>query len=187
MCIRDRLTQIRSEIREYQQAWEGKVNELQKKQDDIVRELREEANKKYEEIQETRENDRQEWMVAIHNTQTTVKKVHNKFDAHVKDANKKHEELKAEIHDTIRQKQQEQGETNNNMMQKLEEVDGRQRSTEQKLDETTKEKTTRIEELKGHLTKVRENQERLQRQLMEGECGISVSYTHLDVYKRQLR
>ena len=94
----EQLTQIRSEIREYQQAWEGKINELQKKQDDIVRELREDANKKYEEIQEARETDRQEWMVAIHNTQTTVKKIHNKFDAHVKDANKKHEELKAEIH-----------------------------------------------------------------------------------------
>ena len=40
------------------------------------------------------------------------------------------------------------------------------------MDETTKEKTTRIEGLKGHLTKVRENQERLQRQLMEGECGM---------------
>ena len=75
-------------------------------------------------------------------------------------------------HDTIRQKQQEQGETNNNMLQKLEEVDGRQRSMEQKLDETTEEKTTRIEELKCHLTKVRENQERLQRQLMEGECCL---------------
>ena len=36
---------------------------------------------------------------------------------------------------------------------------------------STKEKTTRIEELKCHLTKVKENQERLQRQLMEGECG----------------
>ena len=105
-------------------------------------------------------------------TQTTVKKINHRFDVHVKDYNKKHEELKAEIHDTILQKQQEQEGTNNNIIQKLEEVDGRQRSTEQKLDETTKEKTTRIEELKGHLTKVRENQERLQRQLMEGECGI---------------
>ena len=92
--------QIRSEIREYQQTWEGKVDELQKKQDDLVRNLREEANKKYEEIQETRENDRQEWMAAIHTTQTTVKKINNKFDAHVKDSNKKHEEFKAEIHDT---------------------------------------------------------------------------------------
>ena len=141
MCIRDRhkeeikrqtaeqLTQIRSEIREYQQAWEGKINELQKKQDDIVRDLREEANKKYEEIQETRENGRQEWMAVIHTTQTTIKKINNKFDAHVKDANKKQEEFKAEIHDTIRQKQQEQDGTNNNIIQKLEEVDSRQRST----------------------------------------------------------
>lgn len=113
---KEEITQIRSEIRESQQTWERKVDELQKKQDDIVRDLREEANKKYVEIQE---NDRQEWMAAVHTTQTTVKKINHKFDAHVKDYNKKHEELKTEIHDTILQKQQEQEGTNNNIIQKL--------------------------------------------------------------------
>ena len=112
-------------------------------------------------------------------------------------------------------------------------VDGRQKSAELKLDESTREKTTRINELKSQI-------ERLQRQLIEGESGIisringhthaelkyngtdrfpmkflkelseiqeqyynnsdikwigrhlemdaaiSVSYTHLDVYKRQI-
>ena len=91
MCIRDRhkeeITQIRSEIRDCQQTWERKVDELQKKQDDVVRDLREEANKKYVEIQETQENNRQEWMAAVHTTQTTVKKINHKFDVHVKDYN----------------------------------------------------------------------------------------------------
>ena len=39
------------------------------------------------------------------------------------------------------------------------------------MDETSKEKTTRIEELKCHIAKMKETQERLQRQLIEGECG----------------
>ena len=42
MCIRDR---IRSELREYQHAWEEKINELQKKPEDTVKELKEDKQK----------------------------------------------------------------------------------------------------------------------------------------------
>ena len=52
-------------------------------------------------------------------------------------------------------------------------MDNRQRSTEQKINEKDKEKETRIEELRNHITKVKEGQERLQRQLANAEVGTT--------------
>ena len=63
-------------------------------------------------MREARETDRQEWKGAIQSTQTSIKRINNKIEAHIKDSNKKQEELAAELHETIRQKQQEQGHTN---------------------------------------------------------------------------
>ena len=169
--VAEQIAQMRSELREYRHTWEEKFSEIQKKQEDSIKELREDADKKHEEMREARETDRQEWKGAIQNTQTSIKRIHNKIEMHIKDSNKRQEELAAELHETIQQKQQEQCHTNDIVKQKLEEVNNKQRSTEQKLDETSKEKTVRIEELKCHIAKMKETQERLQRQLIESECG----------------
>ena len=107
----------------------------------------------------------------INNAQATIEKVNNKLDTHVKDTNSKNEELKRGIQNNIRQQQREHGETINTLKQKIVEVDGRQHSTELKICETDKEKGTRIEELRSHISKIKEGQERLQRQLAEVEVG----------------
>ena len=74
-----------------------------------MKELKDDTTKKFEEIWETRESDRQELKNIAQNTQTSIKKVHNKLDTHIKDNHKKQEELKAELYHTLRQQQQEQG------------------------------------------------------------------------------
>ena len=108
---------------------------------------------------------RQELKSVAQNTQTSIKKIHNRVETHAKENHKKQEELRVELFQTVRQLQQEQGDVNDTMQQKINEVDGRQKSAELKLDESTREKTTRINELKSQI-------ERLQRQLIEGESGI---------------
>ena len=85
----------------------------------------------------------------------------------------KNEELKGVILNNVEQQQREQGEAVNALKQKIVEVDNRQRSTEQKIDATDKEQETRIEEIRGHITKVKEGQERLQRQLANAEVGTT--------------
>ena len=106
------VTQIRAEMREYINNCDKKIDEAQKQQNETIRELKNDTDKKFEEVRETREIDRQELKSITQNTQTSIKKINNRVETHVKENNKKQEELRVELFQTVRQLQQEQGDVN---------------------------------------------------------------------------
>ena len=61
----EHLAQIQAEMRDYKTICDDKVSEVLKKQEDTIKELKDDNTKRFEEVWETRESDRQEVKLSL--------------------------------------------------------------------------------------------------------------------------